>query len=311
MGAIGSGTGILMAVTIIYSCKYFCPPWKEHSRWLTYALRFRLGDWNQGEWGIRNGSAERPHVDIGIVAVVESLLEYTDLIQNLADWCLLSRVSSAAHSTAERSVTPTTILLPARRRKERKGTSRAKRCIRICWRSLKKLYVSQMLPPLLQLPNPPPLPRRARLVWTQPDYSFKRAWADYLRSTELDKVRWNLGVLLCPLLCPLCAYTDIITDIARLRRGLIYALLHGVTILCVLQVTRLTYRHWTKIPHQLRYVIRLIHFWCTPIRLITSSVSIPLMWKAEIRHTLEKTSPAMQVSCGSNLGKLLILTQYP
>jgi protein transport protein SEC61 subunit alpha len=26
MGAIGSGTGILMAVTIIYSCKYFCPP---------------------------------------------------------------------------------------------------------------------------------------------------------------------------------------------------------------------------------------------------------------------------------------------
>jgi protein transport protein SEC61 subunit alpha len=53
MGAIGSGTGILMAVTIIYSCMYF-PHMADLS---TNPIFYRLGDWYQGErWTGDGGS---------------------------------------------------------------------------------------------------------------------------------------------------------------------------------------------------------------------------------------------------------------
>jgi hypothetical protein len=46
MGAIGSGTGILMAVTIIYSCAF--------SHWITFVYTLiscirRLGNWAEGQ----------------------------------------------------------------------------------------------------------------------------------------------------------------------------------------------------------------------------------------------------------------------
>lgn len=52
MGAIGSGTGILMAVTIIYSCEFafrsaFSSNVCDHS---LIALFYRLGDWHEGVW---------------------------------------------------------------------------------------------------------------------------------------------------------------------------------------------------------------------------------------------------------------------
>jgi hypothetical protein len=46
MGAIGSGTGILMAVTIIYSCEF-------HLIFPANSVdpsSFRLGDWCEGIW---------------------------------------------------------------------------------------------------------------------------------------------------------------------------------------------------------------------------------------------------------------------
>jgi len=46
MGAIGSGTGILMAVTIIYSCKQLT--FFSFVRLLKDS--YRLGDWYEREW---------------------------------------------------------------------------------------------------------------------------------------------------------------------------------------------------------------------------------------------------------------------
>lgn len=51
MGAIGSGTGILMAVTIIYSCAY-----PIHVSWCaTDVPPRRLGNWYSGVWRTRDG----------------------------------------------------------------------------------------------------------------------------------------------------------------------------------------------------------------------------------------------------------------
>jgi len=49
MGAIGSGTGILMAVTIIYSCKQLT--FFSFVRLLKDL--YRLGDWYEREWWSR------------------------------------------------------------------------------------------------------------------------------------------------------------------------------------------------------------------------------------------------------------------
>ena len=46
MGAIGSGTGILMAVTIIYSCKFYT---LNALRSLCSRFIFRLGNWHAGK----------------------------------------------------------------------------------------------------------------------------------------------------------------------------------------------------------------------------------------------------------------------
>lgn len=46
LGAIGSGTGILMAVTIIYSCEYFI----SFTLIKTNIQYFRLGDWYSRIW---------------------------------------------------------------------------------------------------------------------------------------------------------------------------------------------------------------------------------------------------------------------
>jgi SecY len=56
LGAIGSGTGILMAVTIIYSCEFLVP----HLLFVPCSLliqlrRCRLGDWHAGIWRTRDG----------------------------------------------------------------------------------------------------------------------------------------------------------------------------------------------------------------------------------------------------------------
>lgn len=49
MGAIGSGTGILMAVTIIYSCTSL--PFVSLFLWFhSYMILFRLGDRYEGKW---------------------------------------------------------------------------------------------------------------------------------------------------------------------------------------------------------------------------------------------------------------------
>lgn len=46
MGALGSGTGILMAVTIIYSCEFEPAVYIMCQNMLTYFLvSGRLGDW--------------------------------------------------------------------------------------------------------------------------------------------------------------------------------------------------------------------------------------------------------------------------
>ena len=52
MGAIGSGTGILMAVTIIYSCK---PRLHYTMGTADDLLHCRLGDWNERVWLSRVG----------------------------------------------------------------------------------------------------------------------------------------------------------------------------------------------------------------------------------------------------------------
>lgn len=57
MGAIGSGTGILMAVTIIYSCEYF---WSQNTHATDTSLR--LGDRHAGIRGTRDGRTGRPHM---------------------------------------------------------------------------------------------------------------------------------------------------------------------------------------------------------------------------------------------------------
>ena len=47
MGAIGSGTGILMAVTIIYSCEYSS---HLHFPCGSSLIGYRLGNWYEGNW---------------------------------------------------------------------------------------------------------------------------------------------------------------------------------------------------------------------------------------------------------------------
>lgn len=54
MGAIGSGTGILMAVTIIYSCKFFFFVHRYSARVLTRHVH-RLGNRYEGNRQPRNG----------------------------------------------------------------------------------------------------------------------------------------------------------------------------------------------------------------------------------------------------------------
>jgi hypothetical protein len=62
-GAIGSGTGILMAVTIIYGCtlSYILRPVRAYC--LMYVIPCnRLGDWYARSWWARNGSFPRSAV---------------------------------------------------------------------------------------------------------------------------------------------------------------------------------------------------------------------------------------------------------
>ena len=58
-GAIGSGTGILMAVTIIYSCtlSYIFRPVRNCL--MNVIPCNRLGDWHARSWWTRNGSFPR------------------------------------------------------------------------------------------------------------------------------------------------------------------------------------------------------------------------------------------------------------
>jgi len=60
-GAIGSGTGILMAVTIIYSCTSSFVAFYFPFRSLMNVLLFtRLGDWSTRIWWSWNGGIRRP-----------------------------------------------------------------------------------------------------------------------------------------------------------------------------------------------------------------------------------------------------------
>ena len=65
MGAIGSGTGILMAVTIIYSCKYFFCFTSVLPVFLYVA--HRLGNWYEGNRQPRDGCYERTAVIAGVI----------------------------------------------------------------------------------------------------------------------------------------------------------------------------------------------------------------------------------------------------
>ena len=49
LGAIGSGTGILMAVTTIYSCQLFFLSFLEYEFTDLFLCRFRLGNWLAGK----------------------------------------------------------------------------------------------------------------------------------------------------------------------------------------------------------------------------------------------------------------------
>ena len=49
MGAIGSGTGILMAVTIIYSCAYYHHITDQSYELIEYIRYCRLGNWDESK----------------------------------------------------------------------------------------------------------------------------------------------------------------------------------------------------------------------------------------------------------------------
>ena len=64
MGAIGSGTGILMAVTIIYSCK--CFPFFTSVLRVFSSIALRLGNRHEGNWQPRDGCYERTALVAGV-----------------------------------------------------------------------------------------------------------------------------------------------------------------------------------------------------------------------------------------------------